>query len=213
MIRDTARPTKQSVSIGYSDVKLDTYYRGGIKGEIRYTYSDPENGESTCGSLKNIVTLDAGVLIARLMKDKSEPSYGIYALAVGTGSPSWTNPLSPPPANVNQRSLWNEIARKTAASTQFIDSNGNISGIPTNVVDFNFSFGPGQAVGPLTEMGLIGGDVSSNLNERNPVTPPNGIYDPNVDLVGKDTLCNYLTFPVINKSVTGTLTWTWRLTF
>jgi len=33
-----------------------------------------------------------------------------------------------------------------------------------------------------------------------------------VNLVGKDTLVNYLTFPVINKPPTSTLSWTWRIT-
>lgn len=212
MIRESLLKSNSKNSLTYQDCSHETHYR--IKGEIFYEYHDDINDTHIKSHLKNVVTLDAGILIARLLKNKNEPSYGIYALAVGTGDSSWLNPSSPPPANPGQRSLFNEIARKTASSSNFIDSAGNISGIPTNIVDFNFSFGPGQAVGPLVEMGLLGGDVSSNLNQRNPVEPAySNIYDPNKDLVGKDTLCNYLTFPVINKSATGTLNWTWRLTF
>ena len=188
-----------------------------IKGEIFYELKDSVTGYLERGHLQNIVTLDAGLLIARLMKSTatpniSEPAFGIYALAVGTGDAGW-NPMNPPPANVFQRSLYSEIARKAASSSSFIDSVGAVSGVPTNVVDFNFIFSESEAVGPLTEMGLIGGDCSTNMAVRNPVMPPNGSYDSTVDVVGKDALCNYITFPVINKPATSTLTWTWRLTF
>jgi hypothetical protein len=62
-------------------------------------------------------------------------------------------------------------------------------------------------------MGLLGGDINTNMSITNPILPPNGTYDPTVDMTGKDTLVNYLTFPVINKPATSTLTWVWRLTF
>jgi hypothetical protein len=164
-----------------------------------------------------VVTLDAGVLIARLMKSTitpnlSEPKFGVYALAVGTGDVGW-NPMMPPSATPGQRSLYNELGRKAASSSNFVDSAGSVSGIPTNVVDFNFTFANSEAVGPLTEMGLIGGDLSTNMAVTSPILPPNGIYDPTVDVTGKDALANYLTFPVINKPPTSALSWTWRLTF
>ena len=80
-------------------------------------------------------------------------------------------------------------------------------------MDFTTTFAESEAVGPIAEMGLLGGDINTNLSIRNPVLPPNGLYDPTVDLVGLDTLVNYLTFPVVNKPATSTLSWTWRLTF
>lgn len=162
--------------------------------------------------LKNIVTLDASILVARLMKDNQEPPFGIYALAVGTGQMGW-NLQSPPAATNTQRSLWSELARKTFAATNFVDSNGLYVGYPTNVVDFTTTFAESEAVGPLDEMGLLGGNVSTNLNVRNPVTPPNSGYDPTVNLSNFDTLCNYLTFAVVNKSATSSLSIVWRLTF
>jgi hypothetical protein len=191
----------------------------GIRGEIFWEMKCSKTGKVTRGHLKNIVTLDASILIARLMKGtgtgtphQSEPSFGIYALAVGTGDLSW-NLQSPPPATNTQRSLWNELARIVISTTNFITQEGTISGVPTNIVDFISTFSESEAVGPIVEMGLLGGDISTNLSIRNPVLPPNGLYDPVVDLVGLDTLVNYLTFPVINKPNTATLTWTWRLTF
>lgn len=192
-----------------------------IKGEVFWELIDHATGDSSKGHLNNIVTLDAGILIARLLKGPdspashvSEPSYGIWMLAVGTGDPGW-DPQNPVPANVYQRYLYSELARKKWSSTSFINSNGTVSLIPTNVVDFTFSFGVGEAVGPLVEMGLLGGDVNSDTSIRNPPQSsyPNGPYNPMVSLKDRDTLCNYLTFPVINKSSTSTLSWTWRLTF
>jgi hypothetical protein len=202
---------KSGLALGYEDQGYK------IRGEVFWRLDDETTGSHTEGHINNIVTLDAGLLIARLMKSTatpnvSEPKFGIYAIAVGTGDVGW-NPMNPPPANVNQRSLFNEIARKAVASTSFIDKNGAISGVPTNVVDFTFSFSVSEAVGPLTEMGLVGGDLSTNMSIRNPVLPPNGLYDPTVNTVGKDTLSNYLTFPVINKPSTSTLNLTYRLTF
>lgn len=193
-------------------------YRG-VRGEVFWEMMCTQTGKVTRGHIKNIVTLDASILIARLMKGtgssvphQSEPSFGIYALAVGTGNLGW-NLQNPPPATNTQRSLWNELARKAIANTSFINQDGTIAGVPTNIVDFTTTFAESEAVGPIAEMGLLGGDINTNLSIRNPVLPPNGLYDPTVDLVGLDTLVNYLTFPVVNKPATSTLSWTWRLTF
>jgi len=187
-------------------------------GEILWELRDGKTGElQDSGCFKNVVTRDASILIARLMKSPgtpnvSEPAFGVYALAVGTGDVGW-DPMNPPAATNTQRSLYNELARKQVTVSDFIDSVGAISGIPTNVVDFTTTFSESEAVGALVEMGLLGGDVDTNMAVTNPILPANGIYDPTVDVVGKDMLVNYKTFPVINKPATSTLTWTWRLTF
>lgn len=220
MLRDFFRKAIDHVpSLGMFIRHADTYDGRGVKGEVFWEMKDSVTGAVTRGRLKNVVTLDASVLIARLMKGngsavphQSEPSFGGFALAVGTGDASW-NPMNPPSATVTQRSLYNEIARKRAASTSFIKSDGTVSGVPTNVVDFSFTFAESEAVGPLTEMGILGGDVNVNMAIRNPVLPANGTYDPTVNTVGLDSLANYLTFPAINKPATSTLSWVWRLTF
>jgi hypothetical protein len=201
-----------------SDLKVEQYDSGyKIRGEVFYTLLDEVSGLKTQGHIKNIVVLDAGILIARLMKSTpvanvSEPKFGVYALAVGTGDVGW-DPMNPPAANVFQRSLYNEIARKAYSSSSFINSSGGVSAFPTNVVDFNVTFTAGEAVGPLTEMGLLGGDINTNMAIQNPILPPNGPYDPTVNVIGYDTLCNYITFPVINKPPGSSLSFTWRLTF
>lgn len=218
MLSDRNKATVSHASVSLNEFSQEKYY---VKGEVFWELVDHELGKTTRGAQKNIVTLDAGILLARLMKGPdspsahvSEPNFGILMLAVGTGDPGW-NPLNPPPANVYQRYLYSELARKKWSTTKFINASGAESAIPTNVVDFNFSFGVGEAVGPLVEMGLIGGDVNISPSIRNPPesTYPNGPYNPLVSLKDRDTLCNYLTFPVINKSNSSTLNWTWRLTF
>jgi hypothetical protein len=184
-----------------------------IRGDVFFYLRNGQTGDlEEYREHRNLVVLDASILIARLMKNNVEPPHGIYALAVGTGNIGW-NPMSPPAATNTQRSLWSEIARKTFANTQFINTGGLPVAIPTNVVDFTTTFAEAEAVGALDEMGLLGGNISTNMSQRNPVLPPNGAYDPNVDLTQFDTLVNYLTFPVINKPATSTLTIVWRLTF
>jgi len=161
--------------------------------------------------VQNVVTLDASILLARLLRSNVEPPFGAFCLAVGTGDVGW-NPLSPPAATNTQRSLYSEISRKTFANTQFVDGTGMPVAYPTNVLDLTTTFTESEAVGPLCEMGIIGGNVSSNLSIRNPVLPPNGPRDLTVDLTTKETLLNYLTFAIISKPATSTLSITWRLT-
>lgn len=204
---------------GLSIHDRDKFHHNLITGEIFWTLVDQSGQIMSTGHFKNIVTLDASILIARLMKGagssaphQSETNFGIFALAVGTGDIAW-DPNHPPPPTNTQRSLFNELARKSIQSTSFIDSDGNISGVPTNVVDFTTTFGTGEAVGPLTEMGLLGGDIDPNMAITNPILPPNGVRDQTVSLVGRDTLINYTTFGAINKPNTASISWTWRLTF
>ena len=203
-----------SMHIRHEDALAKAIYGGEVFWQLR----DGKTGRlQDEGHLKNVVTKDASILVARLMKgtatpNLSEASFGVFALAVGTGDVGW-DPLNPPGATDTQRSLYNELARKQVTNSDFITSTGTISGIPTKVVDFTTTFSESEAVGALTEMGLLGGDVDTNMAVLNPVLPPNGTYDDTVDLVGKDTLVNYLTFGAISKPATSTLTWTWRLTF
>lgn len=185
----------------------------GIRGDVFMTLRDGKTGDVQLEwERRNLVVLDASILIARLMKDNAEPPKGIYALAVGTGDTGW-NPMSPPAPTTSQRALYSEITRKTFSNTQFINAGGSPVAIPTKVVDFTTIFTESEAVGPLVEMGLIGGNISTNMSVKNPVSPPNGAYDATVDLTDFETMVNYLTFPVVNKPATSTLQIVWRLTF
>jgi len=185
----------------------------GIRGDVSLILRDGASGvEQDRREIKNIIVKDASILVARLMKDNAEPTKGCFVLAVGTGDIGW-NPLAPPAPTNTQRSLYSELTRKTFSTTQFIDAAGVPTAIPTNVVDFSTIYTESEAVGPLVEMGLLGGNISTNLSIRNPVLPPNGPYNPLVDLTTKETMVNYLTFPIISKPATSTLEIVWRLSF
>lgn len=193
-----------------------TVISSGIRGHIYWKMEDTTTNEVRMGSIPNVIVLDAGILLARLLRStatphESEPAFGIWGLALGSGDVSWD--LQAPPAATNtQRSLWNEIGRKQIATVDFIDQDGNISAIPTNIIDLTTIFTESEAVGPIAEMALVGGDNDVNANVRNPILPPNGTYDPTVNVVGKDMILNYRTFPVKNKSATDRFSITWRLT-
>ena len=187
----------------------DGYY---VRGDVFFKMRDTQKGSVQEWELRNLVVLDASILIARLMKDSQEPPKGAYVLAVGTGDVGW-DPMTPPAPTNTQRALYSEITRKTFSTTQFVDSVGIPVAYPTNIVDFTTIFTESEAVGPLVEMGLVGGNIDTNLSVQNPVSPPNGTYDDTVDLTAYETLINYLTFPVVNKPATSTLEIVWRLTF
>lgn len=184
----------------------------GPKGEIFLEMTDQDGTVLEKRHWENVITKDFSILVARLCRDSLSPRHGIHMLTVGTGDSGW-DLQNPPAPDEDQRSLYSEIERKSFSSTTFRQDDGSPSSIPTNVVDFETTFTETEAVGPLVEMGLIGGDVNDDPGVTNPVTPPHGTYDDTVDLTGKDTLINYFTFPVINKPATATLTLTWRITF
>ena len=204
---------KEAVSILFSS-RYEERYSAIKSGEVIMTLRDGETGEvQAVRHFKNLVVKDASILVARLVKNNSETGlHGAFALAVGTGDSGW-DPMHPPAPTNTQRALYAELTRKVFASSNFVDSLGNPSSTPTNVVDFVTTFTESEAVGPLVEMSLLGGNISSNMSIKNPVSPPNGPYDPTVDLTVFETILNMFTFKVQNKPATSTMTIVWRLTF
>jgi hypothetical protein len=139
---------------------------------------------------------------------------GLQYLAVGVGilnDPSKpydavTNPVNtnqwnlqnPPAENLSDVKLKGEIFRKGFTSWSFVNVDGSDSSNPTNVLKLVTTFVESEAAGPLTEMGLFGGNAQ-----------------PWSSGTGKDTgyMFNYKTFPVWNKPLDARLTITWKLTF
>jgi len=117
---------------------------------------------------------------------------GILTLAVGTGAIGW-DLQNPPAETANLTVLFSELARKTFASKTYVDGSGNPTVTRTNVVDYLTTFLESEAVGPLVEMGLFGGNGALN---------PNG-----------GTRVNARHFAVINKPATSQLSILYRLTF
>lgn len=142
---------------------------------------------------KNIIVNSASILIARLLKDNNEPDGGITYLAVGAGG-DWNLQNPPQPTN-SQTTLVREIARKAFGTEDvtFINPDtGEPTLVPTNVVDYTATFNETEAVGPLVEMGLFGGDAT--------------------ELPDSGSEINYRTFPVLNKTNSMTLTIIFRIT-
>jgi hypothetical protein len=158
----------------------------------------------------NKITYDASILVAILTKDPASRAHGINMLAVGTGATGAL--LAPNAPDARQRKLNAEIARKAFSSTTFRDALGNAVAIPTNIVDFSCSFEEAEAVGPLTEMGLLS-TISSNPLVANPNPNAFPVRDVTLDLTLYDILVNYLTFACIAKPSTAILALTWRLTY
>lgn len=165
----------------------------------------------------NIVTLDGGILVALLLASGPTPvlpsQRGLTMLAVGTGA---TGPLLNPDApDPRQRKLNSQIWRKAFSVRQFRNSTGGAVSYPTNVVDFTATFGAGEAVGALNEMGLL--RTISNTDGAGPfagsaVPAVFPAYDPTIDLSTLDLLANYTTFSVVSKPANSLLTITWRIT-
>jgi len=140
----------------------------------------------------NIIVNTASILIARLLKDNTEPTKGISYLAVGSGASGW-NPFDPPAPTTSQTLLESEFERKAIELTTFVNpETGEPTTVDTNIVDYSVTFGEAEAVGPIMEMSLFGGDATSERNTG--------------------TMVNWRTFPVINKTNSMTLTIIFRIT-
>lgn len=190
-----------------------THHDGGVQvqGELFIRMVDAATGEVLHDEhRKNLITLDAGILVAILCRNPASRTNGINMLAVGTGA---TGALLAPNAPDNrQRKLNAEIARKGFASTVFRDGSGAAVAYPTNIVDFTTTFGEAEAVGPINEMGLLS-TISSNPAVRNPNPNAFPTRDTTVDVSTLDILINYVTLSVLSKPSTAVLSVTWRITF
>lgn len=188
-----------------------------VSGEYILHLEDATTGEVLAHfHQKNCVTLDGGILVMINLASGATPTppsqRGITMLAVGTGA---TGPvLNPDAPDPRQRHLNAEIARKAFSSMVFRNAVGAAVAYPTNVCDFTVTFGVGEAVGPLNEMGLVR-TISLNPAVLNPVPAVFPTYDPTVDLTTYDILANYTTMGQgtgpIGKPNNSVLTLTWRL--
>lgn len=208
-VRDTVRPAREHTHLGLHLPHAANMVA--MQGEVFIEMRDGSTGELLHSDhRKNIITLDASILVAMLARDPNSRNYGVYMLAVGTGATGAL--LSPDAPDARQRKLNGEIARKAFSSTTFRDGSGNAVAIPTNIVDFTCTFSESEAVGPLNEMGLIS-PISANPLITNPNPNAYPTRDTTVDLSLYDILVNYLSYSVISKPSTATLSITWRLTF
>ncbi len=216
MIKSRIEPPRTSafnLGFGFKEAQIQ------VKGDVFATLTFPDGSEEVVIDKSNIYTLDGGVLAAILFSNNAGAGNARFVnmLAVGTGASG--SQQSPDIPDYQQRALNVPLFKKTFSSVVYrkadgsLSEDGNSNPIPTNIVDFTTTFESAEAVGALTEMGLI-----SSVNE----TPTGFVSNPNnfpqdrdvtENVTDYDTLVNYLTFPVINKPNGAILAITWRLTF
>lgn len=105
---------------------------------------------------------------------------------------------NPPTEQLTVTKLVGELYRKQFTSWCFVDAAGNETSTLTNILKLSTTFYENEANGPLTEMGLFGGDAQDWNNGA-----------------GKDSgyMFNYKTFKVWNKPNTARLSIVWKLTY
>ena len=182
---------KEIVKKSAADVQMNTAMvledkiSKGIKGEVFIKAYDYAQGGKLVfeHNHSNIIVNTSSLLIARLLKDSSEPQNGIAYLALGSGSEDWdaATLLDPPAPTTSQTRLLREFYRKAIDSSTFVHpQTGEPTSSITNIVDYCVTFGEGEAVGPIVELGLFGGDGTDEINSG--------------------TMFNWLTFPVVSKT-------------
>tara|TARA_B100001287_G_C22656426_1_gene517972 strand:+ start:1040 stop:1711 length:672 start_codon:yes stop_codon:yes gene_type:complete len=186
-----------------------------VKGDVFGVLQHEDGQEEIVLDKSNIYTLDGGILAALLFSRNKGTGFdrGIDMLAVGTGASGST--ASPDIADFRQRKINNPLFRKGFTSVVYRTQDGLISNVPTNIVDFTTTFESSDAVGALTEMGLMStkDGVGNNTADFDQLTDTFPDRNLTTDITTKDILVNYLTFPVINKPSGAILAITWRLTF
>ena len=187
---ESFKPLSEQMTYGLTLKESETFSHP-LEGHLFAILKHNDGREEHRDLGKNIITNAASVLLARLVRNNSDPAHGAYALAVGTGAIGW-DPFNPPPATASQTQLQNELFRKTFQSVNFTVG-GTVSGSPTNVLDLTTFFVESEANGILVEMGIVGGDATLTANTG--------------------TLLNYRTFAAITKPPTATLSLVWRITF
>lgn len=184
------------------------------KGHVFIELTWPDGTVIETREHQNMIVWDAGILIARLLKNSLVPNLnkhnGINMLAVGTGAVgSDRNPDAP---KKGQRRLNTELFRKVVTATYRTENGQDATAFPTHVIDFTATFGTGEANGPLNEMGLLSAYNVNNPSPGNPIVNGPDDYDETIDVTNLDLFANYFTFPLLTKPVGSVMTVTWRFT-
>lgn len=164
-----------------------------------------------------LITNAGRILLAQLLK--GEPGLtGITHMAVGDGDGTFTDPASPPAADVEQTELKHERARKAAHRSAYlvsvgdgtsadliVDGQGFIeSPLPTNTVGVFFRLEEDEANGiVIKEYGFFGGDVDYRPGITGDLAL-NGVYDavenPDGEVDAQGTLFEVKNIPDFHKA-------------
>lgn len=189
-----SKVSKEAMSFAFSRLMKEQLPRQ-MSGHMTLKAWDTEGNLVYSHAQNNVVVDSASVLLAVLLKDAGRVAgtKGVSYLAVGQGDAGW-NVMAPPAPTADRAGLAREIARVPLTYSQFVNpANGQPSDVPTNIVDFVFSFNEGQAVGALVECGMFGGPTATATS-------------------GSGIMVNYRTFPVLNKAADMTFSIVFRIT-
>lgn len=103
-----------------------------------------------------------GILPILASAIKGDEVHGISYWAIGSGDPSWDSNGSNPERS--ETVLTNEIGRKQIPSDniQFIKADGNVSDVPTNMIEVTMTFDTDDINGAWREFALFAGDATEN---------------------------------------------------
>lgn len=109
----------------------------------------------------NLVVTSFLNLITYMLKNSSG---GISYWAVGSGASSWDNNMPNPELSAIR--LTNEIGRVAISSSDisFLNSSGNTTTSPTNVLQVTHTFGTSECNGTWREFGIFGGNATATAN-------------------------------------------------
>jgi hypothetical protein len=167
-----------------------------VKGSVRIY--DVEKPEVDVWRDDNVICNTVRYLVARLLANPQEPEFGIWGLALGVGGVNgvggWSANAQPDPVPTIT-SLVGEIKRKQLTSYNYVDSNGNPTTTPTNVVVFQTVINASQdglTNVSIREMGLLGGGTTVGGDTAMTTAP---YFDPTNPTTNSTVLCNYVTVP------------------
>ncbi len=151
------------------------------------------------------------------------PLFGIWGLALGTGSPTWA-PQTQPVETPNQTALLSQVLRKGLSSIQYVGPGPSYEPLSTFSLQVDFQTIVNATTDNLIgvgirEMGLIGGGqysagdfAGTNMLTAPYFTPPNnlGVPTPNMNSV---ILINYKTLPPLILPAGVNIIFSWVLSF
>lgn len=112
---------------------------------------------------QNLVVNSFLNLIMYLLKQHSGYS-GIQYWAVGSGAVTWDSTMPEP--TLTEAKLTNEIGRVpiSASDIEFLDTNFNVVGTPTNMIQISKIFGANDCNGVWREFAIFGGNATATAN-------------------------------------------------
>ena len=216
-VQGTFRPNPGDLEHAYqapSVPNLDEKVPGIVKGSVTIVRED--TGEVIYRD-DNVITNVSRWLFSSLMATlapSTDPQplalvnaspllYGVWGLALGAGSPSWTG-TTPPTETPTQVALYQEIARVRLSRVNFVsqDSQGNWNPLATLSTNVGFYTTVNATLNNLNqaikEMGLIGGGMAGTNMLTAPYFSGNPAMYPDVPTAQNTvTLINYKTFPAL----------------